>query len=1022
MPHEDNHSRPLPHEDSLSRPLPHEENHSRPLPREDNHSRQLPREDNLSRPLPSEDNHSRPLPHEYNHSRPLPREDNSRPLPHEDSLSRPLPREENHSRPLPHEDNHSRPLPREDNHSRPLAREDSLSRPLPREDSHAAAPLRDANRVMVSLLEDERVTASPHGGERRDDPPREDEHQTSQKVWSFTTDPVKANIAMEWEEDLSDPFERVLARRDCHTNHSTNQEKTAGEKIDALLQSLKKLQAGGKQRSTGTPHHYSDEEGDHNTITQRYTAQHDSRSEQHYPEGHQNRRVPRHYPEEHQDHMTPHHYSDEEEEEDKRAQHYKDREHGSRSQHPDYSMQDRSNEQLHDSDSDEQDSRTHHQGDEQDKRRQHHNGEVRENDQHKRQQHYQDGSKELAATTLQHDEQSRIQQHYSDEDEGSKPQHQSPKDEASRTLHAGQERHSWGRGEARGCVRGGPHWMGQREDHTHSWRQERPAKVQNEHGLAWKHNHSWRTAENDHPGSNWRQQHTHPDTYYRDRDHNLDGDASHNMYDEGDNLEPEDLVSVLVERPHFRCTFINLFDYHCFATESVRQVAAAYPNIFNVNREGVQLKPQIKLCRANQTQRCTSGRSCPDLHVCSTYISSWCSETPCRPGHSLYTDHNKAVLKTFMLEHLYVTHIKKLLKHLIPTAVPPSGCLEVCQDYNSGQCKKTDCQALHLCRRFVVTRANCDRPMCSLNHNPHDPACSMLLNKESTTPHTQEDTVTPAQGATAKNTSDKKSERVKESGQDSSSKATHKPDRKHPSDSNTATGGAVGGRQTVWAYHRTGSVDIAEICRFSVEGICMYEDQGCRRLHASQPFHWQVHKIAGQDSWFNLPAALVTCLEIAFCDPSKNGVKLPSLDPAQKRRLQDVLDQDTWYANFEAMVLTNSDYSKVVGLRRLCVQAGATPLHTKARTFNWFFCDVRGRWVKYGQVDSTGQANLKSNITSSDIEAHYLARPEQPLSFRNSQFLYLINFGAMTQTNQTTKAQRAVRRRPELHPSLSPAK
>ena len=861
-----------------------------------------------------------------------------------------------------------------------------------------------------------------------------------------------------------------------------------------MLQSLKKLQAGGKQQSSGIPHHYSDEEEEQDSITQQYyAAQHHSRPERHYSEEHQDRRIPQLYPEKHQGHRTPQHY--EEKDEDNRTQHYKDEEHSSRSQHPYYSKQDRNNEQLYDSGSDEQDSKTQHHKDERDRRPQHHNGEVHEN-----KQHYHGGNEELATITVQHDEeQSRVQQQYSDEDEESMPQHQCPKNEASRTVNADEERHSWGRGEGRGCVRGGPHWVGEREDHTHSWRQERPAKVQDEHGLAWKHNYPRRTAKNDHPERNWRQQYSHPGSYYSGRDHDLDGDAFHNMYEEDeDTLTPEVLVSVLVERPHFRCTFVNLLDYQGFASESVRQVAAAHPHIFHVTREGVQLKPPIKLCRANQTQRCTSGQSCPDLHVCSTYISSWCSELPCPSGHSLFTEHNKAVLKTFMLEHLSVTHIRKVLKHVIPTATPPSGYLEVCQDYNRGQCNKKDCVALHLCRRFVVTCANCDRPGCNLSHNPQDPACSILLishgisinenikdiivallnanptlipkdttkplppqslsqsephtkaapkdtmpkktatffdkvkqrlgvdggtskKEESTKSHTQKDIVTPAQDTTDKNPSDTKSERTKESSQESNSNVAHKPDRKNSSDSKAPTGGAEGGSQAVWAYHRTGSVDIPEICRFSVEDVCQYEGQGCRRLHSSQPFHWQVHKSAGQDSWFNLPAPLVICLEVAFCDPAKNGVKLPSLDPAQQRRLKDVLDQDMWYANFEAMVLTNSDYSKMLGLRRLCVQTGAAPQHAKARTFNWFFCDVRGRWVKYGQVDSTGQGSHKSSITSKDIEAHYLACPDQPFSFRISQFTYLINFGAMTQTNQTTRVQRPVRRRPELHPSLMSA-
>ena len=644
-------------------------------------------------------------------------------------------------------------------------------------------------------------------------------------------------------------------------------------------------------------------------------------------------------------------------------------------------------------------------------------------------------------------------------------------------------------------MRGGHHWIGRYEGPiphgglrpSHPWRQDR------------RHNYPRRS--NDyhpyHSGSYWnqKQEQYNPSKYYHGgRGDTLDASASNSVYtnyDKGERsiLEPEQLVGVLAKRPTFHATLISLFQYHFFAPESVRQVVAAFPCIFHMNWDGVQLQPQIRLCRAHLSARgCTNGPSCRELHVCSTYISSWCSESPCPYGHSLHTEHNKAVFKMFSLEHLQVTYLKRLLRYLIPAVTPSSGCLDVCRDYNNGQCDKTDCQALHLCLRFVVGRAKCDQPKCDLNHNPfNDPTCCLLLTihgisvnetimdiimtllsanpnlvtagatkplllsqsligsraivndsnprtqksffdrakqvfgvngnplkkVDSSVSHTRE-----SRGSMDMDTSDTRSVKSKGSGQGSGNKAVHRQDRRHPSNSTSPSSGAQGGRQTVWNYHHTGNVNITEICRFSVEGICLKEDKGCMRLHASQPFHWQVCQLKGQDSWFNLPGALVTCLELAFCNPAKNGVKLPALNPGQLQRLKEVLDQDTWYANFEAMVLTNSDYSKVVALRRLCVQAGAAPKHAKACTFSWFFCDVKGSWVKYGQADTTGQASQKSNITSANIEAHYLLRPDVPLSFKVSQFTYLINFGSMIQTNQTTKVQRAVRRRPDLHPSL----
>ncbi|KAK3888963.1 hypothetical protein Pcinc_007029 [Petrolisthes cinctipes] len=222
--------------------------------------------------------------------------------------------------------------------------------------------------------------------------------------------------------------------------------------------------------------------------------------------------------------------------------------------------------------------------------------------------------------------------------------------------------------------------------------------------------------------------------------------------------------------------------------------------------------------------------------------------------------------------------------------------------------------------------------------------------------------------------------------------------------------------QTVWSHYLYGDTEINQICYYSVEGTCRNEASGCQRLHASYHFHWQVSEQGSK--WLNLRPFQIMCLERAFCDPSKDGESVPRLDPAKLSqslgKLLNVLGRDTWQANFQAMVLSNSDQSQLLYLRRLNTQYIPNQ-KIKAGIHSWFFCDKNKRWVKYGKVDSAGETKLVSSITSADIEKQYRLKQHTPLTFTNASYSYVIDFVTMTQTNQNTNVVREVRRRPEPH-------
>lgn len=250
----------------------------------------------------------------------------------------------------------------------------------------------------------------------------------------------------------------------------------------------------------------------------------------------------------------------------------------------------------------------------------------------------------------------------------------------------------------------------------------------------------------------------------------------------------------------------------------------------------------------------------------------------------------------------------------------------------------------------------------------------------------------------------------KQQQQDSASPGTKSQASPQPAPRNTTP------RRTLWAHYLQGDVADPRICYYSVEAMCRDEATGCPKLHCISHFHWQVKEQAGR--WINLRPDQATTIERAFCDPASDSVALPRLDPSKldssTSGLLLLLGRDMWQADFVNSHLTNSTNSKTLQLRRLCTETLAGQA-IKAATYHWYFLDINNKWVKYGKMDTAGRQDLVSSITSTDIENHYQTTPQQPLIFKNSKFIYMLNFNSMTQTNQSTNVSRKVRRRPEPH-------
>ncbi|CAL4082203.1 unnamed protein product [Meganyctiphanes norvegica] len=222
--------------------------------------------------------------------------------------------------------------------------------------------------------------------------------------------------------------------------------------------------------------------------------------------------------------------------------------------------------------------------------------------------------------------------------------------------------------------------------------------------------------------------------------------------------------------------------------------------------------------------------------------------------------------------------------------------------------------------------------------------------------------------------------------------------------------------KTKWSHELYGTVEVPEICYYSVESVCKNETSGCKRLHSTKHFHWQV-SVDG-NIWYNLLKSQSKSIEKKFCDANSLNVQLNSLNPSElassNQELLNVLGNGTLSIDLKAMTVTISA-SKKLSLRRLCSEL-VPGNSVKENTFIWYFKDKNNKWIAYGDVDSTGTTSLVSNSTSKDLENEFRNK-SKTMAIKNGRFTYIIDFGSMKQINQETITSREIQRRPKQHNS-----
>ncbi|XP_066956930.1 protein mono-ADP-ribosyltransferase PARP12-like isoform X2 [Macrobrachium rosenbergii] len=439
-----------------------------------------------------------------------------------------------------------------------------------------------------------------------------------------------------------------------------------------------------------------------------------------------------------------------------------------------------------------------------------------------------------------------------------------------------------------------------------------------------------------------------------------------------------------------------------FRGKPYEKVLTEYPNIFAWKEDIVTLQPLLKICEKHSGfHGCENKDICNKLHICKQYVMDKCQETNCVLGHKWDTGHNLGILERLYIDHLPFTILLKLTRAYETMPVP--SLLEVCQSYNGNGCFTIACPSLHICKSFfralVGNVASECSETCTLNHNILDPSCINILSlNKIPTNETPRDVaiflVSTYPALLPQGTRGVKRKSIFSDSETESSRST----------------------KTVWSHYLHGDVDTCEICYKSVEDTCPFEKNGCKRLHSTNHFHWQF-SLDGSH-WFNLRADQVKCLEQAYCDPSKDSVKLPRLNPAtleqSLKTLFTIMGHASWSCNFPFMTMTNSSGTQTLHLRRLCTET-VPNVTLKPSTYVWYFCDQNKQWVLYGNADTLGNNNLACNISSEVIEAQYSSSQATSLSFSNSHFNYILDFNSMSQINQSTGKCRQVKRRPEPH-------
>ncbi|MPC11923.1 Poly [ADP-ribose] polymerase 12 [Portunus trituberculatus] len=466
----------------------------------------------------------------------------------------------------------------------------------------------------------------------------------------------------------------------------------------------------------------------------------------------------------------------------------------------------------------------------------------------------------------------------------------------------------------------------------------------------------------------------------------------------------------------------------------VRQRKDLFAYIKDGNKMMVELVPNIKLCTHYLSENgCTARDSCQALHICRNFIVTRCDLGPsCMFGHKFNTNHNNSVLSKLYLDLIKTHNLLLIVKKICRGNAPP----RVCGYYSTkdGCRKKDNCKFLHICKDYVMNDGKCSAKNCPFNHQLTNKQCKAVLAQHGmSTNESIRDILLKVKQVLERGggrhsspapKQDKKKEEQEESEdsqyssdsdsckEDTADALVKKKTKKTHGKAKEKGSKSKGKKATIKSTDFCGDVEIPEICIYSVNNKCMNEKKGCKYLHAKSLFHWQVEK---DKKWYNFCIFQSKALESAYRDVSKNSITMPNIDTTKlvtdDKNILEILGPNTWRANFRDMCISDPT-GKQLKIRRVSTPSSALSGLPQATVYDWYFEDEQGKWIRYGNVNSSGKQDFVCNITSEDIEKQYVTDSFTTMVISNNRFKYKIDFAAMTQTNLSSSKVREIRRRP----------
>lgn len=186
----------------------------------------------------------------------------------------------------------------------------------------------------------------------------------------------------------------------------------------------------------------------------------------------------------------------------------------------------------------------------------------------------------------------------------------------------------------------------------------------------------------------------------------------------------------------------------------------------------------------------------------------------------------------------------------------------------------------------------------------------------------------------------------------------------------------------------------------------MQEDSGCSRLHAKEPWYWQLQG----DTWYNFPKLQAKQLESAFLNVRMNEVELIPLNPTKMGKLGkilgEVLGPGKWEANFESMTIVKTNGLTTLKIRRLSTPSAVVFDSEKATVFEWFFKNKKNYWRNFESKE------FSPWITSDIIEQHYLKDQNTYMMINVAECSYQLDLQSMMLKNLEAGDEYWLRRRP----------